>query len=178
MIASDIHGSAYYCEKMKERFLEEGATKLFLLGDLLYHGARNPLPKGYDTLKTAEVLNSVKDKIVCVRGNCDSEVDGMVLGFPIRAEFALLPLENYTLYLTHGHLEPAVLGDGDVLVNGHFHVPAFERRGKYLYVNCGSVSIPKENSPHSYLTLEDGILRWKDVLTGRIFREEHILAEN
>ncbi len=174
VIASDIHGSAYYCQKMKERFLEEGAGKLVLLGDLLYHGARNALPKEYDTLKTAEILNSLKEHIVCVRGNCDSDVDGMVLEFPIRAEFALLPLEKGSLIFTHGHLQPAVLGKDDILVNGHFHVPAFEQRENYRYANCGSVSIPKENSPHSYLVLEDNVLRWKNVETGACFREERI----
>lgn len=174
MIASDIHGSAYYCEKLKQRFLEEGAEKLILLGDLLYHGARNPLPKDYDTLKTAAILNSLKEHILCVRGNCDSDVDGMVLSFPIRAEFALLPLDRANLILTHGHLEPPVLGENDILVNGHFHVPAFERRENYRYLNCGSVSIPKENSPHSYLICENGSFSWKNILTGECFREEHI----
>lgn len=174
MIASDIHGSAYYCGKMKERFLEEGAEKLILLGDLLYHGARNALPKDYDTLGTAEILNSLKEHVLCVRGNCDSDVDGMVLQFPVRAEFAFIPLDGANLYLTHGHLEPPVLGENDILVNGHFHVPAFELRGAYRYANCGSVSIPKENSPHSYLIYENGLLSWKNILTGEIFREEHI----
>lgn len=174
MIASDIHGSAYYCRKMKERFLEEGAEKLVLLGDLLYHGARNPLPKEYDTLKTAEILNSLKEKIVCVRGNCDSDVDGMVLEFPVRAEFALIPLDKGSMVLTHGHLQSAILRKDDVLVNGHFHVPAIERREDCLYVNCGSVSIPKEDSPHSYLIFEGGTLLLKDLLTGECFLEARL----
>ena len=171
VIASDIHGSAYYCRLLQQRYAQERAHKLLLLGDLLYHGARNALPRDYSTLKTAEILNSMKDEILCVRGNCDSDVDAMVLEFPITAAFALLPAGDRTLVLTHGHNEYACLKKGDVLVNGHFHVPAFEERGAYTYVNCGSVSIPKENSPHSYLVLENDTLVWKDVETGEIFRK-------
>ena len=107
-----------------------------------------------------------------MRGNCDSDVDTLVLEFPIIADYAILPVGDRTLVLTHGHKNYGVLGEKDVLVNGHFHVPAFERREKHLYVNCGSVSIPKENSPHSYLVLQDGALLWKDVETGEIFRRE------
>lgn len=174
VIASDIHGSAYYCRLLKERFAEEGAQKLLLLGDLLYHGARNALPKDYSTLETAAILNSMKEDILCVRGNCDSDVDAMVLEFPVTAPYAILPAAGRTFVLTHGHNEYAVLKAGDVLVNGHFHVPACEMRGEYLYVNCGSVSIPKENSPHSYLVLEDNTLTWKDVETGGIFKKAQL----
>ena len=174
MIASDIHGSAYYCALLKDRFLAEGAEKLLLLGDLLYHGARNPLPRDYSTLKTAEILNSLKERILCVRGNCDSDVDGLVLEFPVAADFALLPVGDKTLVLAHGHKTYGALGENDVLVNGHFHVPAFERRENCMYVNCGSVSIPKENSPHSCLLLEDGVLTWLDLETGKVFKEEKI----
>ena len=175
VIASDIHGSAKYCRMLKERFGEEKAEKLLLLGDLLYHGARNPLPPEYNTLETACILNGLKEYIICVRGNCDSDVDQMVLEFPIEAEFAVLPVGKRTLIATHGHKTPAVLKKGDILLNGHFHVPAYEERENCTYVNCGSVSIPKENSPHSYLVLEDGTLVWKDVETGRPFRSEKIL---
>ena len=174
VIASDIHGSAYYCRLLKERYFEEKADKLILLGDLLYHGARNPLPKEYSTLETAAILNSLKSDILCVRGNCDSDVDTMVLEFPITAPYAILPAAGRMLLLTHGHNEYAVLKAGDVLVNGHFHVPACEMRGEYLYVNCGSVSIPKENSPHSYLVLEDNTLTWKDIETGKLFRKAQL----
>ena len=174
VIASDIHGSAYYCRLLKTRYEEEHAQKLLLLGDLLYHGARNALPAEYSTLETAAILNSMKEDILCVRGNCDSDVDTMVLEFPITAAFALLPVGGRALVLTHGHNQYAVLKEGDVLVNGHFHVPAFEQRGAYTYVNCGSVSIPKENSPHAYLVLEDNVLTWKDVETGKPFRREQL----
>lgn len=170
VIASDIHGSAYYCRLLRERFFEEKSDKLLLLGDLLYHGARNPLPREYGTLACAEILNSMKEHILCVKGNCDSQVDTLVLEFPVEADFAYLLAGERTIVATHGHLTPAALKKGDVLLNGHFHVPAYEERENCTYVNCGSVSIPKENSPHSYLVLEDGTLTWKDVETGKPFK--------
>ena len=169
LIASDIHGSQYYCGLLRTRFLEEQPQKLLLLGDLLYHGARNPLPREYSTLGCAEILNGLKEDILCIRGNCDSQVDTLVLEFPVEADFALLPVGKRTAVLAHGHLMPAVLQKGDILINGHFHVPACEERETYTYVNCGSVSIPKEESPHSYLTVEDGVFTWKDVETGKPF---------
>ena len=169
MIASDIHGSAYYCKKLKERFEEEGAQKLILLGDLLYHGARNPLPREYNTLECAAILNSLKEHILCVKGNCDSQVDTLVLEFPVEADFALLPIGERTAVFTHGHLTPAHLKKGDILFNGHFHVPHLEERENCTYVNCGSVSIPKRETQHSYLVLEGRTLTWKDVLTGEEF---------
>ena len=174
MIASDIHGSAYYCNLLKERFLAEKAEKLLLLGDLLYHGARNPLPRDYDTLKTAEILNGLKDRIFCVKGNCDSQVDTLVLQFPVQAQFAVFFAVGRTVAATHGHETPARLKKGDVLLNGHFHVPAFEDRADCTYVNCGSVSIPKENSPHSCLLLEENELRWIDLETGAVFKRENL----
>lgn len=175
LIASDIHGSAYYCGLLRERFLAEKPQKLILLGDLLYHGARNPLPREYSTLQCAEILNGIKEHILCIKGNCDSQVDTLVLEFPVEADFAFLPLGQRTLIFAHGHILPSVLKRGDVLVNGHFHVPAFEERETYTYVNCGSVSIPKENSPHSYLVLKDSVLTWKDVETGEVFLKKEIL---
>ena len=174
IIASDIHGSAQYARLFARRVEEENPDKVILLGDLLYHGARNALPGEYNTLETAAILNGMKEKLLCVRGNCDSEVDALVLEFPIGAEYCILPIGNRTAILTHGHKTPAVLKKGDILINGHYHVPAFEERENCTYVNCGSVSIPKQNSPHSYLVLEGENLRWKDVQTGEIFRKEEI----
>ena len=174
VIASDIHGSSYYCNLLKERYYAERADKLLLLGDLLYHGARNPLPKEYNTLKTAEILNGLKEHILCVKGNCDSQVDTLVLEFPVMNDFAVLFAAGRTLIATHGHEKPAFLKKGDVLLNGHFHVPAFEERENCTYVNCGSVSIPKENSPHSYLVLEENNLVWKNLETGEIFQKASI----
>ena len=174
VIASDIHGSAYWCERLLETVESEGADGLILLGDLLYHGPRNTLPDGYDTQKTFAMLNAIKDKITAVRGNCDSEVDQMVLSFPMMADYALLPTKAGTLFLTHGHLfnaeNPPLLKKGDVLLNGHFHVPTFsELENGGVYVNCGSVALPKDGYPHSCILFEDGTFTWLDLETGGMF---------
>lgn len=179
-IASDIHGSAVWCEKFLAEAKARGVEKILFLGDLLYHGPRNNLPDGYDTKKVAAMLSEVKDKAVCVRGNCDSEVDQMVLPFPVLADYALFPYENgdkvTTIFLTHGHLfnaeNPPLLNRGDILFNGHFHVPCHKGLpGGAYYLNCGSVSLPKENSPHSFVILKDGKFSWIDLSTGKTFDE-------
>ncbi|MBO5525508.1 MAG: phosphodiesterase [Clostridia bacterium] len=171
VIASDIHGSAYYCKKLLERFEEEKADKLVLLGDLLYHGPRNPLPEGHDPKEVALLLNSRRDRILAVRGNCDAEIDQMVLSFPCLADYAIVYDQGKTLFLTHGHLPLPPMQDNSVLINGHFHVPVSERRDNYRYLNCGSIALPKENSPHSYLVYEDGALTWKDA-DGTVFMRD------
>ncbi|MGN1133439.1 MAG: phosphodiesterase [Oscillospiraceae bacterium] len=160
MIASDIHGSAYYCKKMLDAFDEQKADKLILLGDILYHGPRNDLPKEYNPKEVIAMLNPLKNKLLCVRGNCDTEVDQMVLDFPVLAEYALLYIDGLTIFATHGHkfncdkLPP--LNKGDILLHGHTHIPVIENKGDYTYINPGSVSIPKNNSDHSYMILENG----------------------
>ena len=165
MIASDIHGSACYCEKLLAAYAREKADRLILLGDLLYHGPRNDLPRDYAPKRVIAMLNEKKDKILCVRGNCEAEVDQMVLEFPVLADYALLALENKTVFLTHGHvfnenhLPP--LKDGDILLHGHTHVPCRHLHETYAYLNPGSVSIPKEDSWHGYMTLEGGEFVWK-----------------
>ena len=160
MIASDIHGSEYYCKKMIEEFNRQQADKLLLLGDILYHGPRNDLPRDYNPKGVIALLNPLKDKILCVKGNCDSDVDQMVLDFPILAEYAYLYIDGKTIFATHGHkfncenLPP--LNKGDILLNGHTHIPAIDNNGDYTYINPGSVSIPKNGSDHSYLIMENG----------------------
>ena len=173
MIASDIHGSARYCVAMMEAFKREKPDKILLLGDLLYHGPRNDLPGYYDTKKTAAMLNSIKDKVLCVRGNCDSEVDQMMLDFPIMAEYCLLFVKGRVVFATHGHVfnvkTPPALNEGDILLHGHTHIPAWESFGNgNVYVNPGSVSIPKGDSRHGYMMLNDEGIFWKD-LAGEIF---------
>ncbi|MBR1863207.1 MAG: phosphodiesterase [Ruminococcus sp.] len=159
-IASDIHGSALWCEKMVRAYKESGAGRLLLLGDLLYHGPRNDLPEEYEPKKVIEMLNGLSEDILCVRGNCDTEVDQMVLGFPIMADYAYICQDGLRIFATHGHkfncdrLPP--LQKGDILLHGHTHVPVLRDMGGYTYVNPGSVSIPKEGSDHSYMILEDG----------------------
>ena len=176
MIASDLHGSAYYCRKMLEAFEREGADRLFLLGDLLYHGPRNDLPREYAPKEVLPLLNGKKEKLLCVRGNCDAEVDQMVLEFPVLADYAVLPVGQRLIYATHGHIYHVKnlppLAPGDVLLHGHTHVPAWTEFGQgNLYLNPGSVSIPKENSPHSYMTLERNTMQWKELESSAVFHE-------
>ena len=169
MIASDIHGSAYYCKKLIGQFKEEKADKLVLLGDILYHGPRNDLPRDYNPKEVIMMLNDIKDRILCVRGNCDSDVDQMVLEFPILAEYSIIFVNNRMIYITHGHkynknsLPP--LNSGDILLHGHTHIPVCENINDngIMYLNPGSVSIPKDNSKNSYIVLTDTEFIWKDI---------------
>lgn len=167
MIASDIHGSAYYCRELLAAFEREQASKLLLLGDVLYHGPRNDLPRDYAPKQVIEMLNAIKEKLLCVRGNCDTEVDQMVLNFPVLADYAVLVAGERMIYATHGHVyneqKLPPLQKGDVLLHGHTHVPKCTEHEDYLYINPGSVSIPKENSPHGYLVLEGTQLTWKNL---------------
>ena len=176
MIASDLHGSAYYCRKMLEAFEREGADRLFLLGDLLYHGPRNDLPREDAPKEVIPLLNGKREKLLCVRGNCDAEVDQMVLEFPVLADYAVLPVGQRLIYATHGHIYHVKnlppLAPGDVLLHGHTHVPAWTEFGQEnLYLNPGSVSIPKENSPHSYMTMEGNTMQWKELESSAVFHE-------
>ncbi len=191
MIASDIHGSAFYCEQMLEAYRREGADRLLILGDILYHGPRNDLPEGYAPKEVIAMLNPMKTHLLCVRGNCDTEVDQMVLEFPVMADYCFLELpaggtkdreaepertgdcmETISIFATHGHvyhpnhLPP--MKNGDILLNGHTHIPACEELtdtsgNRYRYLNPGSVSIPKEGSAHSYMIYENGCFRWKNI---------------
>lgn len=178
MIASDIHGSAFWCEKLMKAFEESGADRLLLLGDLLYHGPRNELPDGYAPKEVFAMLNGIKDRILAVRGNCDAEVDQMVLEFPIMADFAWLSPDGVRIFATHGHVyndtEPGkmpLLSDGDALLFGHIHLPVTEKKetedGKtYFLLNPGSVSLPKDGNPHSYAVLENRVFRIMDFCGG------------
>lgn len=169
-IASDIHGSAYYCRKMLEAFVREGCKRMILLGDILYHGPRNDLPREYAPKEVIALLNPLADRIYCVRGNCEAEVDQMVLDFPVLADYMLLPAgdeQEHMVFITHGHLyneeHLPPLGKGDILLHGHTHVPVCREHDDYVYINPGSVSIPKEDSWHGYMLLEDGCFIWKDL---------------
>ncbi|MEE0945474.1 MAG: phosphodiesterase [Acutalibacteraceae bacterium] len=165
LIASDIHGSAIYCEKLINALNKENADKILLLGDLLYHGPRNDLPDGYAPKTVISMLNGIKEKIIAVRGNCDTEVDQMVLDFPILADYAILLCKNRLIYATHGHIfNPDNLPNfnkGDILLNGHTHITAYEEREGYYYFNPGSVSIPKNNTERGYIIFEDTTFTWK-----------------
>ena len=165
MIASDIHGSAKWCDRLMDAWRAEKPERLILLGDLLYHGPRNDLPEDYAPKRVIETLNRIAPELLCVRGNCEAEVDQMVLAFPVMADYALWVVDGHTVYMTHGHLHgednPPPLKPGDVLLCGHTHVPGVRRHETFTYVNPGSTSIPKNGSRHSYCTLEDGELLFK-----------------
>lgn len=167
MIASDIHGSAYYCRKMLKAYKTEQADRLLILGDILYHGPRNELPEEYNPKDVISMLNKAKNEILAVRGNCDTEVDQMVLDFPCMADYAALFLDGYTLYATHGHIYnesnlPPVK-NGDILLCGHTHIPKYKKYENFIYINPGSVSIPKENSFNGYMIYENKAFIWKDI---------------
>ena len=173
LIASDLHGSALYTEQLIARFDESGADRLLLLGDILYHGPRNALPEGYDPPRVAEMLNACAERICCVRGNCDCEVDQMVLSFPLTADYLYLPVGKRMCFVTHGHVYtpdrlPA-LAAGDLFLFGHIHVPRCEERGSVTLLNPGSVSIPKGGSERSHMTLDGTRFEWH-TLDGAVYR--------
>lgn len=164
LIASDIHGSAKWCTKLLDAFKKECADKLVLLGDILYHGPRNPLPEEYAPQAVFEMLNPLADRIIAVRGNCDSEVDQMVLSFNVSSDYAEIFDGGRKITLSHGHRAVPPLGRGDIYITGHTHVPlnVVEKEG-YIHLNPGSVSLPKENSPHGYILYDNGGFIFKEL---------------
>jgi len=175
IIASDIHGSEYYMNKLKLRFEEEKAEQLILLGDLYYHGPRNPLPQGYLPSKVAEVLNSIADKLICVKGNCDSEVDEMISEFNF-VENALLYVNNKKIFLTHGHKfqEDKFKLNADIVIYGHLHTGFIKKKDNIIIANTGSVSLPKNETKNSYILLTDDKLELKDI-DGNVIESEEII---
>ena len=175
MIASDIHGDYACAKKLIDTFLSSRADKLLLLGDILYHGPRNDLPAGYAPKQVITLLNAVKDKLLCVRGNCDTEVDQMVLEFPILADYSYVVADGIEIFATHGHnynMDNAKNLSGEtVLLHGHTHVPAAVPFGNgNVYINPGSVSIPKENSPKSYIMYENRTFSFRRLEDGEEYR--------
>lgn len=171
---SDIHGSLYYAKKALEAYKKEDADYICILGDELYHGARNPLPQEYNPKEVAGLLNEFSNRIIAVRGNCDSEVDEMVLDFPIMATYSTILYNGRRLFLTHGHIynegNLPKLSDGDVFIFGHTHIPVAEKRGSIFMINPGSITLPKENNPNTYGILEDCTFKIKD-LEGKVLKE-------
>ncbi|MGV8982509.1 phosphodiesterase [Clostridium sp.] len=171
---SDIHGSLFFLKKALACYKEEGASYIVMLGDALYHGPRNSLPKDYNPQEVANLLNEYKDKIIAVRGNCDSEVDQMLIEYPMMADYSIMLCNNRRLFLTHGHIyngdNMPNLSENDVLVHGHTHVPVAEKHNKIYVLNPGSLSLPKENNPNSYAILEDNLFQIKD-LEGIVIKE-------
>lgn len=166
LIASDLHGSFTYCQKLMEAYAREQADRMLLLGDVLYHGPRNDLPEGYAPKKVFALLNEKKDEIYCVRGNCEADIDQAVLAFPVLADYALLALGRHMIFATHGHLynteKLPPLKSGDILLHGHTHVSVCEKHEGFVYMNPGSISLPKDGV-HGYMTLEGDTFLWKTV---------------
>lgn len=167
IFASDIHGSAKYCREVLEIFDREKADRLVLLGDILYHGPRNDLPEGYAPKEVAAMLNEHASELLCVRGNCEAEVDQMVLNFPVMADYAVIDNGKRRIYVTHGHRynieNPLPMSSGDVLMYGHTHVPLDEQRQGIRYMNPGSVSLPKNGTGRGVYVFEDDEFEWKSL---------------
>ena len=176
MIASDIHVSAYWCKRLLDARERESPDKLLLLGDILYHGPRNPLPEEYMPARVADMLNAVSGEIICVHGNCDSDVDQVVLDFPITAESCVLYAGGHMIFATHVHVFTEAtlpkLKKGDFLLHGHTYVPVCREHETYTYVNPGSVSLPKEDSWRGYMLLTYGGFVWKTLDGGEKMRKD------
>ncbi len=170
MFISDLHGSAYYAKKIAEIYNDFMPERVVSVGDLLYHGPRNDLPEGYDTKETTKILNSFKNKMIAVRGNCDSEVDQMVLEFPMMADYTVIAADGLDMFVTHGHLfDPDNLPQncGQVFISGHIHIPVMEEKDGVLVLNPGSCALPKEGNPPSLMLYENGEFKIIEIETGK-----------
>jgi putative phosphoesterase len=173
LIASDLHGSKYYTELLLRQFKKEQADLLLLLGDYLNHGPRNPITKDYNPVEVARLLNEVKQNVIAVRGNCDSEVDQMLLEFPIMGDHTQLMINHHYFFLTHGHIDSGLLPEikqGAIYLAGHTHIPILAREAGNITLNPGSITLPKENHPHTYAMFSQGVLQIKN-LDGEVYKE-------
>lgn len=165
LIISDIHGSYYYLNKVLKIFNEEKCDKIIILGDILYHGPRNDLPKEYNPKKVISALNELSDKIIAIKGNCDAEVDEMVLSFKLNQNYFLN--DSLRLYLTHGHHlnfnnKDNIL-DVDVILYGHSHIHKIEKINNIFYINPGSISLAKDDLINSFAIMDDNIINIYDL---------------
>ena len=172
LIASDIHGAEEPCRRICSLFKEGGYDKLLLPGDILYHGPRNDLPASYNPKAVISLLSPLASKIIAVRGNCEAEVDQMVLPFPVLSESAVIFADGKTIFMTHGHIyTPEKHPSGvDVLISGHTHIPMLENIDGVLCVNPGSISIPKGGNPPSFAVWNDGVVEIRELETGRVMK--------
>lgn len=177
LIASDIHGDLDSAKIVINAFEKEKCDKILLLGDILYHGPRNDLPNSYSPKAVIELLNGYKNSILAVKGNCDGEVDQMVLNFPILADYCYLVLDGISVFATHGHLynleNLPPLRKGEILLHGHTHVLCQKEFEDIVYLNPGSIALPKEGNPRTYMIYENKTFTVKDV-TGNIIFERKI----
>lgn len=178
LVASDIHGSAEHMEQLVARIQQDQPDRVVLLGDLLYHGPRNFLPDNYDTMMVAEMLNNITVPITCVRGNCDAEVDQVMVKFPIMADYAVINDGGRTFYASHGHNMNWLITLPDdptqVVLTGHIHIPGIWQEDGFIRINPGSVSLPRNNTPHSYALIEGRSVSWRDVATGQEFQHANL----
>lgn len=177
LIISDIHGDADCLERALSVFEDEGCDKIVILGDILYHGPRNDLPSGYAPKRVISMLNPLSEKIIAVRGNCDAEVDGMVLTFPIMADYTRIITDELSIFATHGHKfntgTDRVLGKGEILLHGHTHILMCQEFGNdNLYLNPGSISLPKEGNPKTYMLYENRCFTVKDFDGNTVFEKQ------
>ena len=182
MFASDIHGDIECAKRAIAAFEKEGAERLFLLGDILYFGPRNTLRPTYQPREVIELLNGYRDRIVSVRGNCDAEIDQMLLEFPIMAEYSYIFADGIAMLLTHGHKinmdSAANLRAGEVLIHGHTHVLCIKEFGQgNIYLNPGSTTYPKEGNPPSYMIYENGTFEIKHLESGEIIKKIDLRKE-
>lgn len=165
LVFSDIHGSEFYAKKIQELVNKESPDNVILLGDLYYHGPRNPLTLGHNPMKVCEIFNEMKDKVLCVKGNCDAEVDEMISEFKMTQNLEL-KIGNKNFFFTHGHkfnIDNEPNTDFDVMVYGHFHTGFIKEKGNKIFVNAGSISLPKNDTPNSFLIITDDEIILKDV---------------
>lgn len=174
LIASDLHGSIDSGKILKEIFEKGSFDKLIILGDFLYHGPRNPIPENYNPALLAELLNTLSDKIIAVRGNCDAEVDQMVLNFPIMDSEKIIQADDKTFYLAHGHLinpDDDKRVTTDVVLTGHTHIPVLASVKGIIVGNPGSTTLPKDGSERSYMTYDNGVLSLISLISGKVLRQ-------
>lgn len=167
LFISDLHGSLYYSKKIDEIYEKENPDYIVFLGDLLYHGARNPLTREYDPKEVVEILNKYKYKVIGVRGNCDSEVDRMLIKFDMEATYTNIFIDGVRIYATHGHIynfeNLPKINEGDVFIQGHTHIPLAEEKHGIYFINPGSITLPKGGSENSYSIYENREFRIKNI---------------
>ena len=175
LIISDIHGSSYYAKMIPKIFKLEKADEMIILGDLYYHGPRNPLPKDYSPMNVCNILNSIKEKLKVVRGNCDALVDETISDFNFH-DHLLLNINNKRIYFTHGDkYNQDVLPDEkvDIMFYGHFHTGFIRKKNNLIFANPGSLSLPKNNTRHSYIIMDSEKITLKDI-SGSIIEETYL----
>lgn len=176
---SDLHGDEEACSKILDLDKQENYDYVVSSGDFLYHGPRNSIKGDYDPAKVFVMLNTIKEKMVCARGNCDSEVDQCVLEFPISEESTILNADNKRFFITHGHIYfmgrlPDFLKKGDIFVQGHTHIATLEEKDGIVILNPGSCSLPRGKDDASYATYVDGLIEIKELATGKTLYSKKI----